>query len=33
MTPESAARVIGVLEAANISARRKGGMPVKPAFE
>lgn len=33
VTPESAARVIGVLEAANISARRKGGRPVKPAFE
>ena len=33
VTPESAARVIGVLEAANISALRKGGMPVKPAFE
>ena len=33
VTPESAARVIGVLEAANISAQRKGGMPVKPAFE
>ena len=33
VTPESAGRVIGVLEAANISAQRKGGMPVKPAFE
>ncbi|MEE2657193.1 MAG: Gfo/Idh/MocA family oxidoreductase [Candidatus Latescibacterota bacterium] len=32
ITPESGARVIGVLEAANISVLRKGGMPVKPAF-
>ena len=32
VTPESAGRVIGVLEAANISARRRGGRPVKPAF-
>ncbi len=31
ITPESAARVIGVLEAANISASR-GSAPVKPAF-
>lgn len=31
ITPESAARVIGVLEAANISAQ-KGSAPVKPAF-
>jgi len=31
INPESAARVIGVLEAANISAR-KGSSPVKPAF-
>jgi len=33
VTPESAGRVIGVLEAANISARSRGGRPVKPAFE
>jgi hypothetical protein len=33
ITPESAARVIGVLEAANISALRKGGQPVTPAFK
>ncbi len=33
ITPESAARVIGVLEAANVSALRKGGAPVKPAFK
>ena len=32
ITPESAARVIGVLEAANISAG-KGSAPVKPAFK
>lgn len=31
ITPESAARVIGVLEAANLSAA-KGSKPVKPAF-
>jgi scyllo-inositol 2-dehydrogenase (NADP+) len=31
ITPESAARVIGVLEAANLSAA-KGSQPVKPAF-
>ena len=31
ITPESAARVIGVLEAANISAERDS-KPVKPAF-
>jgi scyllo-inositol 2-dehydrogenase (NADP+) len=31
ITPESAARVIGVLEAANVSAARKSA-PVKPAF-
>lgn len=31
ITPESAARVIGVLEAANVSAR-KGSGPVKPVF-
>ncbi|MSR82349.1 MAG: Gfo/Idh/MocA family oxidoreductase [Candidatus Latescibacteria bacterium] len=31
ITPESAARVIGVLEAANISAAR-GSQPVKPSF-
>jgi len=31
ITPESAARVIGVLEAANISAGR-GSQPVRPAF-
>ncbi|HIL11004.1 MAG TPA: Gfo/Idh/MocA family oxidoreductase, partial [Candidatus Latescibacteria bacterium] len=31
ITPESAGRVIGVLEAANISAAR-GSQPVKPAF-
>ncbi len=31
ITPESAARVIGVLEAANLSAAR-GSKPVKPAF-
>jgi hypothetical protein len=32
ITPESAARVIGVLEAANLSAIKQGGAPVKPAF-
>ncbi len=32
ITAESAARVIGVLEAANVSASKKGGAPVKPAF-
>lgn len=32
ITPESAARVIGVLEAANLSALRRGGQPVQPAF-
>lgn len=32
ITAESAARVIGVLEAANVSAQKKGGAPVKPAF-
>ena len=31
VTPESAARVIGVLEACNLSARR-GSTPVVPAF-
>ena len=31
ITPESAGRVIGVLEAANLSAAR-GSQPVKPAF-
>jgi scyllo-inositol 2-dehydrogenase (NADP+) len=31
ITPESAARVIGVLDAANVSARQ-GGQPIKPAF-
>jgi predicted dehydrogenase len=31
ITPESAARVIGVLEAANVSAAR-GSQPVRPAF-
>jgi predicted dehydrogenase len=31
IAPEAAARVIGVLEAANISAAR-GAVPVKPAF-
>ncbi|MDE2742146.1 MAG: hypothetical protein OXI58_11195, partial [Gemmatimonadota bacterium] len=31
ITPESAGRVIGVLEAANISAAR-GSVPIKPAF-
>jgi scyllo-inositol 2-dehydrogenase (NADP+) len=33
ITAESAARVIGVLEAANDSAIKKGGAPVKPAFK
>jgi predicted dehydrogenase len=32
ITAESAARVIGVLEAANVSAIQRGGAPVKPAF-
>ena len=32
VTAESAARVIGVLEAANLSAAR-GSAPVKPAFK
>ncbi len=32
ITAESAARVIGVLEAANLSAIKQGGAPVKPAF-
>ena len=32
VTAESAARVIGVLEAANLSATR-GSAPVKPAFK
>jgi scyllo-inositol 2-dehydrogenase (NADP+) len=32
ITAESAARVIGVLEAANVSAIKRGGAPVKPAF-
>ena len=31
ITPESAARVLGVLEAANVSAA-KGSRPVKPVF-
>jgi predicted dehydrogenase len=32
ITAESAARVIGVLEAANVSAIKLGGKPVRPAF-